>query len=89
MNDGKNLSPALSNGLEKTNGFWNCILAEDFDNDGDIDLVAGNWGNNSKFKASFEYPITLYSHDFDSNSSIEPLVTYFYNKKETPFASKD
>ncbi|MBS9463994.1 VCBS repeat-containing protein [Flagellimonas sp. 389] len=89
MNDGKNLNPALNNGLEKTNGFWNCILAEDFDNDGDIDLIAGNWGQNSKFKASLEYPITLYSHDFDSNGSVEPLVTYFHNEKETPFASKD
>ncbi|AWX44072.1 hypothetical protein HME9304_01072 [Flagellimonas maritima] len=89
MNDGKNLNLASKNGLGKTHGFWKCIVAEDFDNDGDIDLVAGNWGNNSKLKASLKHPITLYSNDFDANGSIEPLVTYFYQEKETPFASKD
>nr|WP_299072641.1 VCBS repeat-containing protein [uncultured Allomuricauda sp.] len=89
MNNGKKLELASTNGLDKTHGFWNVIIAEDFDNDGDLDLVAGNWGNNSKLKASLEKPITLYSNDFDENGSIEPLVTYFYNEKETPFASKD
>lgn len=89
MNDGEKMELVSSNGLDKTHGFWNSIIAEDFDNDGDLDLVAGNWGNNSKLKASIEKPITLYSHDFDNNGSIEPLVTYFYNEKETPFASKD
>ncbi|WP_396591510.1 VCBS repeat-containing protein [Allomuricauda sp. R78024] len=89
MNDGKKMELISNNGLDKTHGFWNSIIAEDFDNDGDLDLVAGNWGNNSKLKASVENPITLYSHDFDDNGSIEPLVTYFYNEKETPFASKD
>lgn len=89
MNDGKKMELISNNGLDKTHGFWNSIIAEDFDNDGDLDLVAGNWGINSKLKASAENPITLYSHDFDDNGSIEPLVTYFYNEKETPFASKD
>ncbi|KQC30998.1 VCBS repeat-containing protein [Flagellimonas eckloniae] len=89
MNNGKKLELSATNGLDKTHGFWNVIIAEDFDNDGDLDLVAGNWGNNSKLKASLEKPITLYSNDFDENGSIEPLVTYFYNEKETPFASKD
>lgn len=89
MNDGKTLSLVSGNQLDKTHGFWNAILVEDFDKDGDLDLVAGNWGNNSKFKASEDQPITLYKKDFDNNGSIEPLVTYFYNGKETPFASKD
>ncbi|MEO9512504.1 MAG: VCBS repeat-containing protein [Flavobacteriaceae bacterium] len=89
MNDGTTLKLVSENGLDKTHGFWNSILVEDFDKDGDLDLIAGNWGNNSKLTASQEKPITLYNNDFDENGSIEPLVTYFYNEKETPFASKD
>lgn len=89
MNDGKILMPQENNSLNATNGWWNTIVAEDFDLDGDIDLMAGNWGNNSTFVASDQEPINLYRNDFDSNGSVESLVTYHYKGKETPFASKD
>ncbi len=89
MNNGKTLNLISDNGLDQTHGFWNSVIAEDFDKDGDLDLVAGNWGTNSKLKASLKGPITLYNQDFDNNGSIEPLVTYFYDEKETPFLSKD
>ena len=77
------------NGLEDTNGWWNTIKAADFDNDGDMDLVAGNWGLNSRLKASHKQPMTLYSNDFDNNGKEEQLITYFYQGEETPFVSKD
>ncbi|MEX0359829.1 MAG: hypothetical protein AB3N10_02465, partial [Allomuricauda sp.] len=67
----------------------NVVKAEDLDNDGDLDLVCGNWGLNSKLKASRDKPITLYTNDFDKNGSIEPIVTYYHQDTETPFASKD
>jgi hypothetical protein len=76
-------------GLKNTQGWWNTLVADDFDNDGDIDLVAGNWGHNSRLKASKEKPINLYRSDFDQNGSVEPLVTYYEGDIETPFASKD
>jgi hypothetical protein len=78
-----------SNGLEDTNGWWNTLKAADFDNDGDMDLVAGNWGLNSRLKASKKEPMTLYTKDFDNNGTEEQLVTYFYDGMETPFVSKD
>ncbi len=81
--------PFNSSELQKSNGWWNVVVAEDFDKDGDIDLVAGNWGLNSRLKASKEKPLTLYRSDFDENGSIEPLVTYYEGNTETPFASKD
>jgi len=79
----------VNNGLDKSNGWWNTLDAADFDQDGDLDLIAGNWGLNSRLKASREFPITLYRADFDENGTIDPLVTYFEGGKETPFASKD
>ncbi len=89
MNDGETLTLQGNNGLDNSHGWWNTVFADDFDNDGDLDLVCGNWGENSKFKATSEEPITLYRQDFDNNGSVETLVTYRYKGKETPFASKD
>ena len=89
MNDGAKLELQNNNVLDFTNGWWNTIIAEDFDNDGDTDLVCGNWGLNTKLKASIQKPVSLYSYDFDENGTVDPIVTYFHKDKETPFASKD
>ncbi len=89
MNNGKEFLKADNNGLGNTNGWWNSVRAADFDNDGDMDLLCGNWGANSKLRASIDKPITLYNSDFDDNGTIDPIVTYYHNEVETPFASKD
>ena len=89
LNTGKQLQLQKNNTLENTNGFWNTITASDFDNDGDIDFACGNWGTNTKLKASTDKPIRLYRKDFDTNGKIDPIVTYYHKETETPFASKD
>ncbi len=76
-------------GLNATNGWWNCLKVADFDNDGDMDIVAGNWGLNSRLQASAKEPMKLYLNDFDENGTNDPVITYFFNGKETAFASKD
>ena len=89
INNGHQLRLEKKESLKKTNGFWNSIKVEDFDNDGDLDFVCGNWGLNTKFKASHKKPIRLYREDFDNNGAVEPIVTYYHKNIETPFASKD
>jgi len=89
MNDGKQLRLSKNNGLLDTSGWWNTLVVEDFDNDGDMDILAGNWGLNTRLRASKAKPITLYRHDFDDNGSKETLVTYIYNGVETAIATKD
>jgi hypothetical protein len=74
---------------EKTNGWWNRILSEDFDKDGDEDLVIGNFGMNNQFKASAQRPVTLYYADYDGNGSIDPIMNYFIGDKSYPSPTRD
>src|SRR5690606_21289338 len=76
-------------GLSQSSGWWNSIVAEDFDNDGDIDFVAGNLGLNSRYTASLEEPISVYAKDFDANGSIDPIMFYYLNGKKYPAHGRD
>jgi hypothetical protein len=64
-------------------------MAADFDNDGDMDYVAGNLGLNSQIKVSVSEPATIYAKDFDNNGSVDPVMCYFLQGKSYPFYSKD
>ncbi|MFV5691620.1 VCBS repeat-containing protein [Flavobacterium sp. LT1R49] len=66
---------------EKSNGLWQSIIPFDIDNDGDKDYLVGNWGMNSKFKASQEFPMKMYYDDFDGNGSFETIVAKEKNGK--------
>lgn len=71
--------------LQNTSGLWNRLAKGDFNQDGKIDFVAGNYGLNSQLKA----PLSLYYGDFDKNGAIDPILCTLENGKEYPFWSKD
>ncbi len=55
-------------------GLWQSITAFDIDADGDTDYLLGNWGTNSKFKASKKFPMKLFVSDFDENGQTETIT---------------
>jgi hypothetical protein len=87
--DGKLENATGEFGLENTQGWWNCVRAADFDKDGDIDLVAGNLGYNSRLKASDKEPLRLFARDFDGNGSIDPVLAYYNGGKLFPLPLRD
>ena len=59
---------------EKLSGLWQSISSFDIDADGDMDYILGNWGLNSKFKASQADPMKMYYGDFDQDGKSETIV---------------
>jgi len=64
-------------GLEGFLGWWNSITSTDLDNDGDIDYVVGNFGENIYFKGNKENPLRVYAKDLDENGTIDPLISCY------------
>jgi hypothetical protein len=85
-----------SSNIGNKKGWWTSINPGDFDNDGDMDYIVGNLGLNSFFKASEQYPVSIYAKDFDNNRNFDAVPTIYLPasqedpvKKEYPVHVRD
>jgi len=74
---------------QNINGLWQSIAPFDIDHDGDLDYVLGNWGSNSKFKATSENPLKMYYGDFDANGVTETVLAQEKNGTYYPINNLD
>jgi len=68
-------------------GLWNGLVCEDFDNDGDIDIVASNWGLNSQFQASKLAPIFIDFGDLSKSGKSQAIVSQYFGNVLAPIYS--
>lgn len=78
-----------SSGVQNKIGWWNSIAAGDFDNDGDIDYILGNLGQNSFFKASDKYPVNMIAKDFDGNGTYDAFTSVYLPASQTDTSRKE
>ncbi|MDQ2658660.1 MAG: FG-GAP-like repeat-containing protein, partial [Bacteroidota bacterium] len=77
-------------GMQNTEGWWNRIIADDIDMDGDLDLIAGNLGENYKFKATEDKPFQVFAKDFDGNGTNDVfLARYYQDNRLVPIRGKE
>jgi len=75
--------------IDHSSGLWQTVFATDINGDGYTDILAGNWGHNSKLYAGKDGALKLYVKDFDLNGSMEQIMTYSINGEQYPFLGKD
>ena len=76
-------------GLSATHGLWNSLKIADLNGDGTLDLVAGNLGWNTRYRASQTEPLTLFGADFDKNGAQDPMMCFRKDGQDYPFAYRD
>ncbi len=86
-NSGRNLSK-LNTNLDDYHGWWKTVTAVDIDNDGDLDLILGNQGSNTLYKATKDKPMKLWINDYDNNGTIEQICTTTIDGGDFPLHMK-
>ncbi len=76
--------------VPNSTGLWQTLFATDANGDGYTDLLAGNWGHNSKLWAGKKGPLKMYVKDFDNNGTVEQILCYTAaDGQEYTFLAKD
>ena len=86
---GKMKEVSDSYGFQNTNGWWNKLVVDDIDGDGDLDIIAGNLGENYKFQASVKKPFEIYAKDFDGNGSNDIFLAKHLDNLTVPIRGRE
>lgn len=89
LNTGGKLIQNKSSFDHSQKGWWQSLHITDIDGDGDLDIIAGNYGLNSKLKATTDMPLKMYMMDYDKNGKKEQLLVHAQGKKYYTFLGKD
>ncbi|WP_198045132.1 VCBS repeat-containing protein [Spirosoma montaniterrae] len=81
-NERGRLVQSVNQSLSQYKGLWNSLTGADFDQDGDVDYIAGNLGLNTRYRVSSDEPLRVYAKDFDGNGQLDPILTQYLQGKE-------
>lgn len=89
ISDKKGLKKFNSLALENLKGWWQSMAVADVDQDGKLDLIAGNWGLNNKYNVTNKAPLFAYYGDIDGNEKSDLILSYNFKGKHYPFRPKN
>jgi len=75
--------------MDPSSGWWNCLAAGDFDQDGDPDLLLGNEGLNTLYHATPDAPVRIYGKDFNEDGLFDPILGYVIDGIRYPALPRD
>ena len=64
-------------GLDHFTGWWNGVTTGDLDGDGRMDIIASNWGRNSKYERYRKKPLRIYYGDFNQDGGVQLVESHF------------
>lgn len=88
QNNGKFMNITSTLGLSNFTGWWNTLSVKDINGDGKLDIMAGNLGENTKYKVSVEQPLSVFAKDYDKNGMIDAIMSCFIGDEEHLLHSK-
>jgi hypothetical protein len=64
-------------GLKQYRGWWNGVCTGDFNGDGRPDILACNWGRNTKYEGARGKPLRLYFGNLQGRGTTDILESYY------------
>lgn len=59
--------------LAEFTGLWNGVTTGDFDGDGRLDIVAANWGRNTRYEAHAAQPVRLFFGELSGDGGVQAI----------------
>jgi enediyne biosynthesis protein E4 len=76
-------------GLGEHTGWWYSINLIDVNQNGRMDIVAGNLGLNNKWGISKDKPLHVFANDFDDNGTIDIVLSSKYRGNLVPLRGRE
>ena len=86
--NGKVFKQLENTGLENLSGWWQTVAATDVNNDGKMDLIIGNIGDNFYLRPSMGKPVKMWLRDYDQSGTIDQFITKTVKGKDVPIFLK-